>query len=109
MVGGGLLSNAFYASNNYCRDNCAQKGKGFARDPASKSHVVGARRMVTATIFGKLRGKCRQKKRDARRYTERKLWMREDLGQASVSRDVLPPTPPGRTEANGNGLLRVHE
>jgi hypothetical protein len=27
--------------------------------------------------------------------------------QASVSRDVLPPTPPGPEGSNGNGLLRV--
>src|ERR1035441_9370 len=29
------------------------------------------------------------------------------LGQASVLRDVLPPTPPGPEGSNGNGLLRV--
>jgi hypothetical protein len=29
------------------------------------------------------------------------------MGQASVSRDVLPPTPPGPEGSNGNGLLRV--
>jgi len=28
-------------------------------------------------------------------------------GQASVSRDVFPPTPPGPEGSNGNGLLRV--
>src|ERR1700678_3416355 len=28
-------------------------------------------------------------------------------GQASVSRDVLSPTPPGPEGSNGNGLLRV--
>jgi len=29
------------------------------------------------------------------------------ISQASVSRDVLPPTPPGPEGSNGNGLLRV--
>jgi len=29
------------------------------------------------------------------------------IGQASVSRDVLPPTPPGPEGSNGNGLSRV--
>jgi len=29
------------------------------------------------------------------------------IGQASVLRDVLPPTPPGPEGSNGNGLLRV--
>jgi len=29
------------------------------------------------------------------------------LSQASVSRDVLSPTPPGPEGSNGNGLLRV--
>jgi hypothetical protein len=29
------------------------------------------------------------------------------FSQASVSRDVLPPTPPGPEGSNGNGLLRV--
>jgi hypothetical protein len=29
------------------------------------------------------------------------------IGQASVSRDVFPPTPPGPEGSNGNGLLRV--
>src|SRR5437588_8714746 len=28
-------------------------------------------------------------------------------GQASVPRDVFPPTPPGPEGSNGNGLLRV--
>ena len=32
---------------------------------------------------------------------------RMDSGQASVLRDVLPPTPPGPEGSNGNGLLRV--
>ena len=31
----------------------------------------------------------------------------DGLGQVSVSRDVLPPTPPGPEGSNGNGLLRV--
>src|SRR5580698_9517469 len=29
------------------------------------------------------------------------------IGQASASRDVLSPTPPGPEGSNGNGLLRV--
>ena len=29
------------------------------------------------------------------------------ISQASVPRDVLPPTPPGPEGSNGNGLLRV--
>jgi hypothetical protein len=29
------------------------------------------------------------------------------MGQASVPRDALPPTPPGPEGSNGNGLLRV--
>src|SRR5580704_18507047 len=33
--------------------------------------------------------------------------MLESLSQASVPRDVFPPTPPGPEGSNGNGLLRV--
>ena len=33
--------------------------------------------------------------------------MLESLCQASVPRDVFPPTPPGPEGSNGNGLLRV--
>ncbi len=33
--------------------------------------------------------------------------MLESLRQASVPRDVFPPTPPGPEGSNGNGLLRV--
>jgi hypothetical protein len=33
--------------------------------------------------------------------------MLESSCQASVPRDVLPPTPPGPEGSNGNGLLRV--
>jgi len=29
------------------------------------------------------------------------------MGQASVPRNALPPTPPGPEGSNGNGLLRV--
>jgi len=29
------------------------------------------------------------------------------IGQASVLRDVSPPTPPGPEGSNGNGFLRV--
>ena len=40
----------------------------------------------------------------------RKAWaacLLKSIGQASVPRDVFPPTPPGPEGSNGNGLLRV--